>query len=107
MIVFGIFKRNGSVYTEIVRTDANARCKLLFAVASSRKQSFTRTAGAAMTDWLMSDTKNLFALIIQIISLPMARIILMALRASGRVPSDGFKNSTECRNILPLTVLAR
>jgi hypothetical protein len=99
-IVFGIFKRNGSVYTEIVSTAARKRCKPLFAGASEPKRSFTRTAGAATTDLLMLDTRNIFASIILRISLSTAVITSTVLRAFGHQQNAACKSSTDCRRTL-------
>ena len=52
-IVFGIFKRNGCVYTEIVPDCKKPLCKPLFAVECHLKQRSTVTGSAAMMAWLM------------------------------------------------------
>jgi transposase-like protein len=66
--VFGIFKRNGSVYTEIVPDCSKKTLQAVFAGVLAWTQLFTRTNGAATTDWLMSDIVSIFALIIRLMN---------------------------------------
>lgn len=50
--VFGIFKRGGKVYTEVVPDCAKStRCRLLFADESTLTASFIRTAGEDIMAW--------------------------------------------------------
>lgn len=56
-IVFGIYKRNGKVYTEIV---PNVQKKTLQKIIRGKVSldSVIPTRGAVTTDWLMSVTRN-------------------------------------------------
>jgi transposase len=94
-IVFGIFKRNGSVYTEIVSDCKKATLQPLFAVAWPLKLSSTVMAGGGMTALLMLDTVNTSESIMVRMSSSEARHTLMASKASGAMPSAGFRSSME------------
>ena len=76
-IVFSIFKRNGSVYTEIVPIVESARYRLLFVTESRLTPSSTVMAGVVMMGRLMSDTVSISGFFIRRMNLLMQRAISM------------------------------
>lgn len=89
-IVFGIFKRNGKVFTEIVPVVLNRRCKRSFAGMSASNQSSIPICGAAITDWLMSVIRNIFVSITALTNFQTLIQISMALKVSGRSRNDDY-----------------
>jgi len=104
-IVFGLLKRDEYVYTEIV-PDCKKRLLYspLFVVASRPKRSSIRMVGAAMIDWLMSATRNTSESRTGRMSLLGARHTSTALRASGVLPSAGFRSSMAYRLTLSICI---
>lgn len=70
--------------------------KPLSAAASLPMRSSTRTAGAATTAWLTWATLSTSESNMARTSSPMARATSTASRASGAMPSVGFRSSTAC-----------
>ena len=90
MIVFGIFKRNVKVYTEIVPKCAR---KTLQAVIRggvlSLKVLFILIDGEVMKAWLTWVTRSIFALTMGAMSSFRESLTLMRLRVFGAMPRQG------------------
>lgn len=89
-IVFGIFKRNGHVYTEIV---PDARKKTLLSVIRGRVDLDAMVipmVGEPMMAWLTWGMKSISEFIMAVMSLLETRDILMASNPFGLMPSTGF-----------------
>lgn len=69
-IVFGLFKRNGKVYTEIAPDCSKATLRELSGGELTLKASFIRMGGEAMTDLLIWGTRSTFVSSILITNLP-------------------------------------
>ena len=93
-IVFGIFKRNGWVYTQIVPRRNRRLCGPLFAGASPCPASFTPTGGLGTTGWSTWATANTFGSNIATTCLSAAAASTsMALKVSGAPPKRGSRNA--------------
>jgi len=103
--VFGIFKRDGRVYTEIVpKTAGKRRYRPLFGEKLTLPQSSTLTSGAAMTGWwtwVMTNTSGSTTRRTSFQPVPVST--LTASRISGASPSAGCPSSTALKNILNST----
>ena len=87
-IVFGIFKRQGRVYTEIVPDCSKPTLRVLSAAGSTRAPSSTPMAGAATTAWSISAMATSVS-IMPATSSPGDPSISTASKASGAWPRSG------------------
>lgn len=95
-IVFGLFKRNGRVYTEVVPDCSKAT---LQGIIRGRVELSTQTAGAATMAWSTWGIRSTSGCNMATMNLPINTHILMALKASGPSPRralcalEGWQNT--------------
>ena len=82
-IVFGLFKRNGRVYTEVVSDCSKPTLQGIIRGRVEPKVLSTQTAGAAMMAWSIWGIRSTSECNMATMNLPINTRILMALKASG------------------------
>jgi len=90
-IVFGILKRQGKVYTEIVPDAFKKQRQAAIRGQAALEASSTRTAGEATMGWWTWGTKSISECILARVNLPAVIAISMALNHSGHMPNEACK----------------
>jgi transposase-like protein len=105
MIVFGIYKRNGKVYTEIV---PNCSRKTLYAIIKGKvdaAQPSIPMGFVPMTASLIWAIGSTIAFNTARMNSPSAPITSMASKASGALPKSGLSNFVVCQRIRSTCIL--
>lgn len=95
-IVFGLLKRDGKVYTEIVPDCKKATLQAIIRGRVSANAVIHSDGWRAVMARLMSVTLSTSECIMGRTSLPMSRATSTALRVSGAMPSVASRSSTVC-----------
>jgi len=98
-IVFGLLKRHGKVYTEIVPDCSRATLQGIIRGRVEPHAVFILMAGVAMMVWWILALISTLGCITVKMNLPMVIGISMALNRFGATRNDAWQNSTACLSI--------